>query len=298
VQFHRRLRWAIRERYKRGVRNVPAVTCAFLLLALAGAQRVPAQPGKGSSVAATYLGFDRNDYPGDDRLAALRESFSFTAYWLNPPLGSATNTWRGKRGRLASAGFGFLVVFNGRLFAELHGGNAAEMGRRDAVLAAEAAHREGFPRGTVIFLDQEEGGRLLPEQRAYLHAWIDGVNAAGFRAGVYCSGIPFREGNGTIVVTADDIRAHAEGRDLQYWVTGDACPPSPGCSFAQPPPQPSGSGVDSARIWQFAQSPRRPQYTQACAATYHRDGNCYVPAPAAIHVDLDVATSPDPSHGR
>ena len=32
--------------------------------------------------------------------------------------------------------------------------------------AAAAAAREGFPPDIVIFLDQEEGGRLLPEQAA------------------------------------------------------------------------------------------------------------------------------------
>lgn len=250
----------------------------------------------------TYLGFDRNDYPGDDRLAALRKSFAFTAYWLNDPPGAARNTWQGKRRLIVSAGLGFLVVFNGRTYAELRTRDGADIGWRDAGLAVQAARREGFPRGTVIFLDQEEGGRLLPQQRAYLHAWVDGVNGAGFRAGVYCSGIPFREPNGTIVVTAEDIQANAQGRNILYWVTGDACPPSPGCTFADPAPQPARSGIKFARIWQFVQSPRRPQYTRACQATYDGDGNCYAPglgaASSAIHLDLDSATSADPSHGR
>ena len=30
---------------------------------------------------------------------------------------------------------------------------------------------------------------MLPEQKAYLYAWVDAVIAAGFRAGMYCSGI-------------------------------------------------------------------------------------------------------------
>jgi hypothetical protein len=33
--------------------------------------------------------------------------------------------------------------------------------------------------GAVIFLDQEEGGRMLPELRAFVYAWIDAVNASG-----------------------------------------------------------------------------------------------------------------------
>ena len=59
----------------------------------------------------------------------------------------------------------------------------------DAAAAVASAKREGFPAKTIIFLDQEQGGRMLPEQKAYIYAWVDGVTAAGFRAGIYCSGM-------------------------------------------------------------------------------------------------------------
>src|SRR5436190_22492491 len=62
----------------------------------------------------SYLGFDRNDYPGDDSLNELHKAFDYTGYWLNNPPGAKANTWRGKRMRLRTAGFGFLVLFNGR----------------------------------------------------------------------------------------------------------------------------------------------------------------------------------------
>ena len=55
---------------------------------------------------------------------------------------------------------------------------------------------------------------MLPEQRAYIHAWVDGVVRGGYRAGVYCSGIPFRESSTVSVVTANDIRDHAGGREI------------------------------------------------------------------------------------
>src|ERR1700761_7559698 len=67
------------------------------------------------TVPRTYLGFDRNDYPGDGVLPVLRQTFSFAGYWLNAPPGETSNTWRGKRQILQSNGFGFLVLFNGRL---------------------------------------------------------------------------------------------------------------------------------------------------------------------------------------
>ncbi len=49
-----------------------------------------------------YIGFDKNDYPGDELLAALHQTFAFTGYWLNSPPGATTNamgrqTWADSR---------------------------------------------------------------------------------------------------------------------------------------------------------------------------------------------------------
>lgn len=246
----------------------------------------------------TFLGFDRNDYPGDDHLNELHKTFAYAGYWLNNPPGAKTNNWVGKRDRLESAGFGFLVLFNGRLYRELKA-HAAELGKSDARAAARAAKREGFPPRTIIFLDQEEGGRLLPEQKAYLLAWIDGITVAGFRAGVYCSGMPAQEEGGRTVITAEDIKQSAGQRRVSYWVTNDACPPSPGCAKDRQAPLPSASGIDFADIWQFAQSPKRKDLAASCKG-YNEDGNCYAAESTGqpVHVDLDTAKSKDPSQGR
>jgi hypothetical protein len=249
-----------------------------------------------SQAQITYLGFDRNDYPGDENLPILRRTFSYAGYWLNNPPGAKNHTWAGKRPALESAGFGFLVLFNGRLYKELKH-NAAAISEADGRAAANAARREGFPPRTIIFLDIEEGGRMLPEQKEYIYAWVDAVIAAGFRAGVYCSGIPAKEGKSSIV-TAEDIRENAQGREISFWVTNDACPPSPGCAVS--PSAPSQSGVAFADVWQFAQSPRRKDFAAQCH-NYSSDGNCYPPgvdAASHLHVDVNAATSADPSHGR
>jgi len=247
----------------------------------------------------TFLGFDSNEYPGDKNLDALRKTFAYAGFWLNNPTGANGNTWSGKRETLQQAGFGFLVLFNGRLDAELkRAPDASALGRSDASQAAQAARREGFAAGTVIFLDLEEGGRMLPEQKAYIYAWVDGIAGAGYRAGVYCSGIPVPEGRG-VVVTADDLRQNAGEREIVYWVANDACPPSPGCSFPRRAPAPSASGVSFAEVWQFAQSPRRRDVAQGCR-NYHRDGNCYAPGSEStrLFVDLNAAASADPSGVR
>jgi hypothetical protein len=249
-----------------------------------------------------YLGFDRNEYPGDANLFALRRIFAFAGYWLNSPPGTTVNTWAGHHKAIETAGFGFLLLFNGRLDSELKKApDAAALGRSDAAETTASAHREGFPGYAIIFLDLEEGGRMLSEQRAYVHAWVDGVNASGFHAGIYCSGIPAPAGPGISVITADDIRQNANGRKIVFWVVNDACPPSPGCAFPKRAPAPSRSGVAFAEVWQFAQSPKRRDVAGGCAATYAADGSCYAPgAKPEVHlfVDVNTANSDDPSKGR
>lgn len=254
---------------------------------------------KAPAQTSSYLGFDRNDYPGDANLKSLHQTFSYTGYWLNNPPGERTNTWTGHRAAVESAGFGFLVLFNGRLYAELQSvARATKLGNSDAQAAAAAARHEGFPAHTIIFLDQEQGGRMLPEQKAYIYAWVDGVTGAGFRAGIYCSGIPNKDdGN---IVTADDIRQSAGERQIVYWAINDACPPAPGCAFPTRPPSPADSGVRFAEIWQFAQSPQRKDVAAHCT-NYSRDGDCYprgFSPSQRLYVDVNTATSPDPSSGR
>jgi hypothetical protein len=269
---------------------------------------------------STYLGFDRNVYPRDANLAALHKTFAYSGYWLNNPPGENANTWTGHRAAVESAGFGFLVLFNGRLYAQLKTeANAARLGQSDAQAAASSARREGFPAKTIIFLDQEQGGRMLPEQKAYIYAWVDGVTAAGFRAGVYCSGQPAPDDDN--VVTAKDIREHARDetagvagrsarateatssaratREITYWAINDSCPPAPGCAFPPHPPAPEKSGIDFADVWQFAQSPQRKDVSPHCT-NYARDGECYPPELGSqkLYVDLNSANSADPSHGR
>ena len=270
-------------------RHISSIAFVCLVLALA----------HGQDGLSSYLGFDRNDYPGDTNLKTLHQTFSYTGYWLNPPPGASSNSWAGHRAVVESAGFGFLVLFNGRLYAQLKTvANATRLGQSDAKAAVAAARREGFPRASIIFLDQEQGGRMLPEQKAYIYAWVDGVTSAGFRAGIYCSGIAARDdGN---VVTAEDIQQSAGARAIVYWAINDACPPAPGCAFPQRPPGPGQSGVPFAEVWQFAQSPQRKDVAGRCT-NYSHDGNCYLPGTGArpgLHLDLNTATLPDPSHGR
>ncbi len=251
-----------------------------------------------------WLGFDRNDYPGDDAMASLHKTFAFTGYWITNPPGEISNSWVGKRDTLRKQGWGFLVLANGRLDkailrAKATGTTPAELGQKDAARSVEAARREGFPGGATLFLDQEEGGRLLEEQAAYLLGWTEAVAASGFRPGVYASGQEVEDAPGQKIDTIQDVRARTKAGHLHEVAVFDAldqCPPAPGCTVQAHPLRvtPDADVV----VWQYAQSPRRPEITMACRSTYAADGNCYAPGVPGVFLDMNAAREPDPSHGR
>ena len=263
-----------------------------------------AQAGtSGKAAGGGYLGFDRNLYPGDQTLPTIAKRFAFVGYWLNNPPGTDSNTWTGKRKVLKSRNLGFLVLWNGRLDKEIldkarRGTSATALGTADAQAAIQAAKREGFPPGATLFLDQEEGGRLLQEQADYLFAWTEGVGTGAFHAGAYVSGQPVPDGPGKTITTAQNIKDVVGAKHLHpvaLFVAQDSCPPSNGCTVTAPPL--AASGTQGAIAWQFSQSPRRPAITRACVKTYASDGNCYVPELPGLLLDLDVATERDPSRG-
>jgi hypothetical protein len=267
-------------------------------------QPLGTQPLGPVTTMGPYVGFDSNDYPGDEILPALRRHFSYVGYWLNNPPGERQNSWVSKREALMGHGFGFLVLFNGRLEGEIKkekrsGTAPAALGARDATAAVAAAGREHFPAHTIIFLDQEEGGRLTADQSAYLLAWTEAVAHLGYLPGVYGSGQPVGDGPGETITTVQNIREQVAAQHLHQiamWVYQDACPPANGCSL-QPPPLDS-SGISDIAVWQYAQSPRRKEITAACGKTYAADGNCYASDLPNLPLDLSVSGSADPSHGR
>ena len=274
----------------------------------------PAEPSTGAAstgaVAGGFRGFDSNDYPGDATMATLHHTFAFTGYWLNSPPGENANPWQGKRALLHQQGWGFLALANGRLDDEIlkaqkSGTPPAALARKDAAAAIAAARSEGFPVHSILFLDQEEGGILLDEQAAYLLAWTEAVAASDYRPGVYASGQPVPNGPGQTITTIDDIRGHVAKNHLHpiaMFDAQDTCPPAPGCTVNAKPLSTAGEltlspGGDLV-AWQYSQSPRRPELTRSCSTTYAADGNCYAPGVPNVLLDMDLASTPDPSHGR
>lgn len=278
---------------RRSIAFVLVTVCSGIALCFAVTGKQAAEP----AVTQTFVGFDRNEYPGDAALPVLRKSFTFTSYWLSAPPGEKTNSWTGKRALLQAQGFGFLLLCQGRTSSQVPSGQICiDAGLADAQAAAAAARREGFAEGSAIFLDVEEGGRFSDGYHAYLRSWAESLKNEKFHPGIYCSGIAVDEGHGSTIISADDIQRHIGVADVVYWVYNDACPPSPGCSVPGELPAPSASGVAYASVWQYVRSPREKKVARHCRG-YASDGNCYAPGDAKHQwfLDMNVATTPDPS---
>jgi hypothetical protein len=247
-----------------------------------------------------YLGFDRNDYPGDLAMGELRKQFRFAGYWLTAPPGGMTNSWAGKRKSMEAQGFGFVLLARGRAVSSIRSAvSATQKGISDAKQAAVSAKAEGFAGGAIIYIDIEDGGRLPAAYHAYLRAWADELVKLGFFPGAYCSGIVVAEYGGVTIVTAEDIRTNESPREFSFWVFNDACPPSPGCVAVANPPLPSAGGVKDAALWQFVRSPKETETAARCSG-YAADANCYAAADAAKkwHLDMNVAATANPSFPR
>jgi len=252
-----------------------------------------------TSASVSYLGFDRNEYPGDEAMALLRKQFVFVGYWLSPPPRGRVNSWTGKREKLAAQGYGFVLLYVGRPGSSLKTTQAgAAAGEIDAKRAVELAKKEGFAEGSTIFLDIEEGGRFNDAGHGYFRVWAESLAREHYRPGFYCSGIVVNEGGDSKIISADDIRAHSGTIDAAYWVFNDACPPSPGCVNPKEAPPPSASGVAYATVWQISRTPKE-NVARHCTG-YANDNACYAAVDMARKwfLDLDVASSANPSGAK
>lgn len=206
---------------------------------------------------AFFAGFDAAVYPGDASMAWLKahSNLSWCGYYLSPApnLYPPANSWRGRRAALAGH-WGFAPVYVGQQVR--HGASAVSaildyrQGCIDALEAVDDAIRDGFPPGTCLFLDWEDGGPLSSESRDYAGGWLRTVKSRGYAPGLYCS---WR--------LADDfaqmIAAMNAGLKVRFWcwaVSSTAEHPLAVPLTALPRLDPAGCGYDKARMWQREQN--------------------------------------------
>jgi hypothetical protein len=146
----------------------------------------------------------------------------------------------------------------------------AEQGAAHAAEAEATAAADGFPTGTVVFLDVERVERVRPELAAYVRAWT----AAMLRGGRYLPGLYAHDLNAAEVLT---IVSEEYGRQQRterppLWVALQA-----GFDISRAPGE---SGYPLAAIWQG-----RFNVSEAWGGI-------------TLNIDANVADSVDPSRGR
>jgi hypothetical protein len=155
------------------------------------------------------MGFDTHTYPGDETMAAWKAApgapYRWVGFYLPAPC-HKDRSWSGKRQTLVDMGWGLAVVYVGqqtwgrtprptaaRIARLLKSGKtcnadlvSAERGAVEGADAVAAAEAEGFPRGSIVFLDIERMEKMPGTMRDYYRAWSKHLLADGrYRPGIY-----------------------------------------------------------------------------------------------------------------
>src|ERR1700753_3783870 len=137
-----------------------------------------------------FAGFDRADYPGDAVMSWLKNNTNLVwcGYYLAPAPSHGNTSWMTNRAKLVAAGWGISPVFVGQQVTGPGSHNSsASAGVTDGESAAAMMKSEGFPAGSFVYLDLENGPPLTQLQKDYVANWCDAVTAGGYGPGVYCS---------------------------------------------------------------------------------------------------------------
>lgn len=213
-----------------------------------------------------FVGLDTDEFPGIAAMAAVKAETNavWTGFYLTAPSHSKSG-WAGTCANLLAMGWGFAPIYVGQQ-TEGPGSHlvTAAQGTLDGIDCAYQMGLEGFPAGSRVFLDLENGGPFSPPQSDYVAAWVAAIQSAGYSAGVYCSH----------EIAQDVALANSSA---QIWAFKVETTARSSAASPFPDPEPSGSGYAEAAIWQ------RQQNVQISGAGF------------SFVADLDTATTADPS---
>jgi len=208
-----------------------------------------------------FLGFDTHTYPGDAKMRAWKNApgapYRWVGYYLPAAPCHKGTSWSGKRQTLRDMGWGIAVVYVGQqtwnrslrtltpaqLAAQTKKGvtcNAdflgVAQGSQEGMDAIRSTTAEGFPKGTVIFLDLERMERMPARMRDYYKGWV----ATILHDGNYRPGIYVHSHNAKTVY--DDVKALFASAGVQeeprFWIasardfSADKAPKDVGHDFA------------------------------------------------------------------
>jgi hypothetical protein len=210
------------------------------------AQAAAAVTGQDAPIANNYekghyVGFDTHTYPGTATMKTWKNTpgspYSWVGYYLPAPCHN-DGSWTGKRDTLRAMGWGIAVVYVGqqtwgkvpRVLSQaqrdaLRKKNDCStdlISPEEAVVEADDATArtaaEGFPKGTVVFLDIERMEKIPPAMRAYYRAWTKRM----LEIGTYTPGYYAHEHNAQQIHDDVVLDFQAAGRkdEPRFWIAG------------------------------------------------------------------------------
>ncbi len=230
----------------------------------------PIAPPDGDS----FAGMDRAEFPGDHVMESLikKTNLKWTGFYLTPSPSQGHNLkWMPKHDFLRGLGWGIAPIYVGRQVKSIPKTDhriTPENGTADGDHAAFLAELAHFKRGSVIYLDFENGAPLENVQKTYFAAWAAAVRSHSFRPGVYC-----------ISTLAAGLFTTVP--DAPIWVANYSKFPKKVFKPSYPQPDPLQGGFQ-ASVWQL-QGNITIEYEDIDGGKKHLD------------VDLDSAKVPDPS---
>lgn len=235
-------------------------------------------------------GFDTRDYPGEAPMRAWIDAspYRWVGYYLPAPCYTGTS-WQGRRATLHGMGWGFAVLFVGEQdWSAMRAVGAdtatvavenprcssvnltSDHGVRHAADAASATADEGFPNGTVVYLDVERVENVSTEMAAYVRAWAGAL----LDDGRYVPGIYAHDRNAAALVTilTEEFLRRQRVEQPRLWVAGGS-----GFDVRRSPAE---SGYPFATAWQGVFNTRESWGGHE------------------LLIDVNVATVADPSRAR
>lgn len=196
------------------------------------------------TTASCFAGFDVSQFPGRKSMAWLRKNTNlrWTGFYLGPAPSHSDAGWMGQYQFLTDTDLGKLPIYVGQ---QVTGPGShtitSTQGRTDGDNACALMTKAGFPRGSHVWLDLENGPPLTAPQVSYITAWAAAVKAGGFAPEVYCSHL-----------LAPQVVPIIGGS--RPWVFEVATTAVHSVSAPYSVADPSGSGYKSAWAWQHDQN--------------------------------------------
>jgi hypothetical protein len=210
--------------------------------------------GGAAASKSFYAGFDRLVYPGDAVMQKVMDktNISWCGFYLAPAPSQSNASWMGKRKFPQGMGWGFAPIYVGQQ-SDGPGSHTvtAAQGTLDAQDAAQLALSAGFPSGSIIFLDIEQGPPAKATTLAYYKAWTAELeDKTAYKSGVYCSYSHVAQS-----LYDADKRPVFWVYNLNQYSCDPAAPAARRISNTSPfpSPDPALSGVTFANLWQLAQ---------------------------------------------